>query len=83
MDIVVEPVQQAPDEEVYSGTGRDTEPPAAEATQEEDAVQDAPPPKQRGRPPGSKNKPTVVETETIQEVPDNLEPAPLPPDIPI
>ena len=58
MDIVVEPVQEAPAEEV--STGLDAEPEVPQ--QQQDSAQEAPPPtKKRGRPPGSKNKPKIIE----------------------
>ena len=60
MDIVVEPVQEAPAEEVYGATGLDAEPEVPQ--QQQDSAQEAPPPtKKRGRPPGSKNKPKIIE----------------------
>ena len=60
MEIVVEPVEQAP-EEVYGGTGRDAEPPTGPGDDEVAQVEEAPPPvKKRGRPAGSKNKPKII-----------------------
>ena len=73
MEIVVEPAEQAP-EEVDGGTGRDAEP---EETQQEEAP---PPVKKRGRPPGSKNKPKIIE-----HVPEPVQiptPEPIPQEIP-
>ena len=62
MDIVIEQVPEVPEQPQLQRAGEDTqEQPDLTATQEDLLNPVEPPPKRRGRPPGSKNKPRIIE----------------------
>ena len=80
MDIVIEQVPEVPEQpqlqREVTGQFEDTqEQPDLTATQEDLPNPIEPPPKRRGRPPGSKNKPTIIE-EILEEPYQTLIPIP-------